>query len=176
MKRFCFFILFSISTYSVFGDLLSDITCGKFKVKNLLSPRSMVDGEHYTILVNDNSIVKYNYKTGAIIDTLFSVFQAKKCPIKKITGYTFSPNEQKLLVYTNVKYRYRRTFTADYYIYDIKRKEIEPLSDNGAQEVPLFSPDGRYIAYARKNNLFMYKVDFKSEIADSHKLEIEKIK
>jgi len=175
MKRLCFLILFLISTYCVFGDLLTDITSGKFKVKNLLSPQSMVDGEHYTILVNDNSIVKYNYKTGSTVDTLFSVFQAKKCPIKKITGYTFSPNEQKILVYTNVKYRYRRTFTADYYIYDIKRKEIEALSDNGAQEVPLFSPDGRYIAYARKNNLFMYKVDFKSEIAITKDGEVGKI-
>lgn len=159
-------LLISIFTISMmFGNLLYDITDGKFRVKKGESFRSMNDGENYTLLVNGNAVVKYNYKTGATLDTLFSVFQAKKCPITKISGYGFSPSEQKLLVYTNVKYRYRRTFTADYYIYDIKRKEIEPLSENGAQEVPLFSPDSRYIAFARQNNLFMYKVDFKSEIA-----------
>lgn len=164
MKKNGLLIISFFTISFVYGNLLTDITDGKFKAKKFESPRSMNDGEHYTLLVNGNSVVKYNYRTGATVDTLFSVFQAKKCPIKKITGYEFSPNEQKMLVYTNAHYRYRRTFTADYYIYDVKRKEIEALSENGAQEVPLFSPDSRYVAFARKNNLFLYKVDFKTEL------------
>jgi len=110
-------------------------------------------------------VVKYNYKTGAVVDTIFSISRLKKSPITSISGYEFSPNEAKLLVYTNMKYRYRRTFTADYYVYDIKRNELTPLSENGSQEVPLFSPDSRYIAFARENNLYMKKLDFNTEIA-----------
>ncbi len=164
MKKTVYILIAFLTIASVKANLLYDITDGKFKAKQFEKPLSMNDGEQYTVLVNGTAVVKYNYKTGATVDTLFSIFQAKKCPIKKITGYELSPNEQKILVYNNVKYRYRRTFTADYYIYDIKRKEIEPLSENGAQEVPLFSPDSRYIAFARKNNLFLYKVDFKTEL------------
>lgn len=164
MKRLGFLILGCIATSSLFANLLHNITDGKYRAKRIEMPVSMNDGEHYTMMINDNAVVKYNYKTGAFTDTLFSVYQAKKCPIKKISGYEFSPNEQKLLIYTNQQYRYRRTFTADYYIYDIKRKEIDPLSGYGPQEVPLFSPDSRYIAFARQNNLFIYKVDFKTEI------------
>jgi dipeptidyl-peptidase-4 len=123
----------------------------------------MNDGENYTLMVDNKAVVKYNYKTGATIDTIFSISKVKKSPLKQISGYEFSPNENKLLVYTNVKYRYRRTFTADYYVYDIKRNEISTLSDNGAQEVPLFSPDSRYIAFARENNLFLKKLDFNTE-------------
>ena len=164
MKRLGLVLISFFTVIVLYGNFLHDITDGKFKAKKFETPRSMNDGEHYTLLVNGNAVVKYNYRTGATVDTLFSVFQAKKCPIKKITGYEFSPNEQKMLVYTNSNYRYRRTFTADYYIYDVKRKEIESLSDNGSQEVPLFSPDSRYIAFARKNNLFLYKVDFKTEL------------
>jgi len=164
MKRTGLFLIGCVAAVSLFGNLLHDITDGKYRAKRIEMPISMNDGEHYTTLVNGNAVVKYNYKTGAFVDTLFSVHQAKKCPIKKISGYEFSPNEQKLLVFNNANYRYRRTFTADYYIYDIKRKEIESLSENGAQEVPLFSPDSRYVAFARKNNLFIYKVDFKTEI------------
>jgi len=89
----------------------------------------------------------------------------KDAPFKEINGYEFSPNEAKLLVYNNVKKRYRRTFTADYYVYDIKRNEIQPLSDNGSQEVPLFSPDSRYIAFGRNNNLYLKKLDFNTESA-----------
>ena len=127
-------------------------------------PKSMADGENYTLLVNGKAVVKYNYKTGATVDTIFSVSQLKDTRIKTISGYEFSPNEARLLVYTNIKYRYRRMFTADYYLYDIKRREISTLSDNGSQEVPLFSPDSRYIAFARENNIYMKKLDFNTEI------------
>lgn len=164
MKRAGIIIVSCLMAISAYSDLLYDITDGKFRSKGFEQLRSMNDGEFYTQMVNGNAIVKYNYKTGATVDTVFSVFQAKKCPLKNISGYEFSPNEQKILVYNNVKYRYRRTFTADYYVYDVKRKEIYPLSD-GSQQVPLFSPDSRYIAFAKKNNLYIHKLDFGTEIA-----------
>ena len=163
MKRLGLFLVLIFSLQLLFANLLYDITDGKFKVQTLEMPRSMHDGENYTIMVNDKAVVKYNYKTGATVDTIFSVYKLKNSPIKQISGYEFSPNEAKLLVYTNVKKRYRRTFTAEYYVYDVKRNEIETLSEYGAQEVPLFSPDSRYIAFARDNNLFLKKLDFNTE-------------
>lgn len=163
MKRISIILLLTLCVNFLFANLLYDITDGKFRPSNVNMPRSMNDGENYTLLVDNKAVVKYNYKTGATIDTIFSITKVKKSPLKQISGYEFSPNENKLLVYTNVKYRYRRTFTADYYVYDIKRNEISTLSDNGAQEVPLFSPDSRYIAFARENNLFLKKLDFNTE-------------
>lgn len=164
MKRLTLIFVLTLCVNFMFANLLYDITDGKFKVKTAETPRSMIDGEHYTLLVNEKAVVKYNYKTGAVADTIFSISKLKNSPIKQISGYEFSPDEAKLLVYTNVKYRYRRTFTADYYVYDIKRNELSTLSDNGPQEVPLFSPNSRYIAFARQNNLFMKKLDFNTEI------------
>jgi len=163
MKRFTLLFVLTLVLQISFANLLYDITDGKFKVKALEMPQSMNNGEHYTLMVNDKAVVKYNYKTGATIDTVFSISRLKGSPIKQISGYEFSPNEAKLLIYTNVKKRYRRTFTAEYYVYDIKRNELEVLSENGPQEVPLFSPDSRYIAFARTNNLFLKKLDFKTE-------------
>ncbi len=163
MKRFKLIIVLTLLVNLLFANLLYDITDGKFKIETTESPKSMKDGESYTLMVNDKAVVKYNFKTGATIDTIFSISRLKNSPIKQITGYEFSPNESKLIVYTNVKKRYRRTFTADYYVYDLKRNEIQTLSDNGPQEVPLFSPDSRYIAFARENNLFLKKLDFNTE-------------
>lgn len=163
MKRFISIFVLTLSVNILFANLLYDITDGKFRAKNVDMPRSMNDGEHYTLLVKNKAVVKYNYKTGATVDTIFSTFKLKNSPVKQISGYEFSPNENKLIVYTNVKYRYRRTFTADYYVYDIKRNEMVALSDNGSQEVPLFSPDSRYIAFARENNLYLKKLDFNTE-------------
>lgn len=165
MKRFTLTFLLALSINLLFANLLYDITDGRFRAKSVNTPRSMSDGEHFSLMPTGKAVVKYNYKTGAVVDTIFSISRLKKSPIKSISGYEFSPNEAKLLVYTNVKYRYRRTFTADYYVYDIKRNELTPLSENGSQEVPLFSPDGRYIAFARENNLYMKKLDFNTEIA-----------
>lgn len=164
MKRINLIIVLTLCGNFLFASLLYDITDGKFKIKTTDIPRSMNNGEHYTVLVNDKAIVKYNYKNGATVDTLFSISRLKDSPIKEIAGYEFSPNEAKILVYTNIKKRYRHTFTADYYVYDVKRNEIKILSDNGSQEVPLFSPDSHYIAFARENNLFMKKLDFNTEI------------
>ncbi|OIP84150.1 MAG: S9 family peptidase [Porphyromonadaceae bacterium CG2_30_38_12] len=165
MKKFL--IIFCVAALPILasGNFLYKITDGKFRPVKFDNPRSMVAGEHYTLLVNGTAIVKYNYKTGATVDTLFSVYATKKCPFKKISGYELSPNEQKLMVYNEVSYRYRRTFLANYYVYDLKRKELEPLSDLGAQQVPLFSPDSRYIAFARGGNLFLKKLEFHTEIA-----------
>ncbi|HJV77829.1 MAG TPA: S9 family peptidase [Paludibacter sp.] len=165
MKRFTLTFLLALCVNILFANLLYDITDGKFRAKTTEIPRSMNDGEHYSLMINQKAVVKYNYKTGATVDTIFSIARLKNSPVKQISGYEFSPNEAKLLVYTNVKYRYRRTFTADYYVYDIKRNELTALSENGSQEVPLFSPDSRYIAFARQNNLFMKKLDFNTEIA-----------
>ena len=165
MKRFTLTFLLALCVNFLFANLLYDITDGKFRAKSVDIPRSMDDGEHFSLMSNHKAVVKYNYKTGATVDTIFSISRLKKSPIKEIAGYEFSPNEAKLLVYTNVKYRYRRTFTADYYVYDLKRNELIPLSENGSQEVPLFSPDSRYIAFARQNNLYMRKLDFNTEIA-----------
>ena len=164
MKRFSLLFVLTLLVNFSFANLLYDILDGKYRVKSVEIPRSMADGEHYTLLVKNKAVVKYDYKTGATIDTLFSISRLKNSGLKQISGYEFSPNEGKMLVYTNVKYRYRRTFTADYYLYDIKRNELTPLSENGPQEVPLFSPDGKYIAFARENNLFMRKLEFDTEI------------
>ena len=165
MKRFSLLFVLTICINFSYANLLYDILDGKYRVKTVEIPRSMEDGEHFTSMIKGKAVVKYDYKTGAVVDTLFSVSRLKNSSIKQISGYEFSPNESKLLVYTNVKMNFRRTFTADYYVYDIKRNEITALSDKGSQEVPLFSPDGRYIAFARDNNLFMKKLEYDTEIA-----------
>lgn len=175
MKRILLFIVFSWSLQLSSANLLYDIVDGKYKTKSIEAIHSMLDGEYYTQLVNNKAIVKYSYKTGVFVDTLFSISRQKGSTLKDIVGYEFSPNESKLLVYNNVKKRYRRSFSADYYVYNLKRADLEPLSLNGSQEQPLFSPNSRYIAFARENNLFFKKLDFNTETAITNDGEVGKI-
>lgn len=164
MKRNLFFIAFTLFSLSAFSNLLYDITDGKFRAKSLPALHSMNDGEHYTMLVDNATIVKYNYKTGNAVDTVFHLPKIKNATIKHISGYEFSPNEELIMVHTDKKYRYRRTFAADYYIYNIKKNELKTLSEYGKQQSPLFSPDSRYVAFARENNIFLRKLDFNTEL------------
>lgn len=164
MRRITILALLILPFFLVNAHLLYDITDGKFKPEKTMIPLSMNDGEHYTLMVNNSAIVKYSYKTGLAVDTLLSISNSKNPPITSFSGYLISPKETKIMVYTNEKKRYRRSFTAEYYVYDIKYKEFDPLSAQTPQESPVFSPDDRYIAFAHNNNLYMKKVEFKTDI------------
>ena len=164
MRKIPILVLLILIVSSANANLLYDITDGKFKPEKTMIPLSMNDGEHYTLMVDNRAIVKYSYKTGEAVDTLLSISKSKNPPISSFSGYLLSPKETKILIYTNEKKRYRRSFTAEYFVYDIKYKEFDPLSSQTPQEAPVFSPDDRYIAFAHNNNLYMKKVEFKTDI------------
>lgn len=69
-----------------------------------------------------------------------------------------SPDGKKMLVQTNSKKIYRRSYTADYYIYNIADRKLEKLSDNGQQQSPVWSPDGMKVAFVRDNNIYLVKL------------------
>ncbi|VBB43717.1 Dipeptidyl-peptidase IV [uncultured Paludibacter sp.] len=165
MKQILFLLLLIFTASISKADLLTDITDGKFKAKTPAAFHSLKDGEHFTQLIDNKYIVKFNFKTGNAVDTLFNFDKLKGFPYDKILGYSFSNDEKKLLVYSNQHYRYRRTFTSSYYIYNIVNKEIKKLSDRGEQEAPLFSPDGNLIAFARENNIYLKNLQTDTETA-----------
>lgn len=165
MKRIFLLLISLTMLLTLQANLLYDITDGKYRPKRPDMPVSMNDGEHYTMMTDDQTIVKFSYRTGNVVDTLFSIKNSKNPPLQSISGYQLSPKESKIIVYHQVERRYRRSFTAQYYIYDIKFREFDPLSLQAVpQEAPVFSPDDRYIAFGHKNNLYMKKVDFKTDI------------
>lgn len=121
----------------------------------------MADGEHFARMSNDRSMILMgSFKNGEIVDTLFNAATARDFPAKYIDGYTFSPDEKVILLQTKTRGIYRHSFTAEHYIYNRKNNKAEPLSENGAQQVPKFSPDGTMIAFVRDNNIFLVKLLF----------------
>lgn len=139
---------------------IHDITDWKYAADNLRGVTPMKDGESYTQLSSDGRrIVRHSFKTGEETGTLFDVETVRgDKKLSAIDGYIMSPDERRILIQTETKYIYRRSYTAVYYIYDVQNNRMEPLSEGGAQQVPLFSPDGNLIAFARDNNLFLVKL------------------
>ena len=138
---------------------LKDITKGSFRGERMARVEAMADGESYAQISPDGKrVVKYSFKTGKQTGVLFDASTARGAEIKAVDGYIMSPDGNKMLIQTETKPIYRRSFTAVYYIYDIRNNKLEPLSDGGPQQTPVFSPDGYQIAFVRDNNIFLVKL------------------
>ncbi len=138
---------------------LADITNGRFRAESLSAVEPLNDGQSYAQLSDDGKrIVKYSFRTGQQTAVLFDVATAKGAQLDHIDGYLMSPDGQRLLVQTQTERIYRHSFTATYYIYTVRNNRLEPLSDHGAQQTPLFSPDGQQIAFVRDGNIFLVKL------------------
>lgn len=136
---------------------LEDVVNGRYYAARIYGVNPMQDGETYTQLSDNNSrIVRYSFKTCEETGVVFDAATAKgPVTLKRIDGYIMSPDETHILLMTQRKSIYRRSYTAEFYVYDVAAKTFTRLSDKGAQQVPVFSPDGRYVAFGRKNNLFL---------------------
>ena len=136
-----------------------------FRTNGIMGLRSLNDGEHYTVLEErGKKLVMYSYKTGKAVSTILDLNDPKYSNVKMIQNYEFSPDESHILIYTNIRPIYRRSFTADYYVFDFKNKELKPLSEGGSQRLATFSPVGTKIAFVRDNDIFISDLRFGSEI------------
>lgn len=163
-------LLFSlISLHAQTGErkfTLEDFTKNRsFGAKGIRGLTSTGDGEHYTALEGRGTkIVQHSYTSGETLKTILDLAELKSGKISVISEYTFSNDETRILLQTNEDYIYRRSFTADFYIYDIKALKLIPLSANGKQQLAEFSPDGTKVAFVRSNNLFITNLSDGSEI------------
>lgn len=140
---------------------LQDVVNGTYRAQSIHGLKPMLDGEHYTQISKDHKrIVKYSFKTGKEVATIFDVATARNSTLKSFDDYIMSPDESLILIQTETKPIYRRSFTAVYYLYNVKNRTLEPLSNNGPQQVPLFSPDSHQIAFVRNNNIYLIKLLF----------------
>lgn len=163
MRKLSIFIIlfFCLLTVGAQQVSLQDVANRTYRAEGIRGIKPMLDGEHYTQMSTDGKkIMQYSFKTGKETGTIFDVNTARDCSIKSFDDYIMSPDEKLILIQTETKPIYRRSFTANYYIFNVKNNKMEPLSENGPQQVPLFSPDGNQIAFVRDNNIYLVKLLF----------------
>ena len=69
------------------------------------------------------------------------------------------------LEWENKQSLFRHSFLADYYLVDTQKNSRIKISDQPVRDA-VISPNGKYVVYAKAdNNLYIYKVDFKTEVA-----------
>ncbi len=150
-------------------DYAQQITLEDIFDRNIFSPETvrginwMNDGQYYTSQVHDDTsyyehILKYDITSGNVVDTLVNGanLMLKDEPVAlTFMDYALSPDEQKVLLATELEPIYRRSTKAYYYLYDIANNTFEPLAAGDKQSYATFSPDGSKVAFARDNNLFI---------------------
>lgn len=126
----------------------------------------MPDGTTYLAAAGDMTrIVKYDLATGKEIETVFDAAKTRESSITSFEDFIISPDGTKLLIYLDKEMIYRRSFKARYYVYEIKRNILKSLSkEHGLQQVPVFSPDCRAVAFVADNNIYIKKLDFDTEV------------
>lgn len=70
--------------------------------------------------------------------------------------YYFNSDETKALLTTETTPIYRRSYTAVYYLFDLKSKKTEPLDNvHSPQTLAEYSPDGTKVSYIFENNIYI---------------------
>jgi dipeptidyl-peptidase-4 len=164
MNKIIYLLLCLTSTLLLFPQdqkiSLEELWDGSFTTEGMDVLRSMNDGEHYTILKTNkssgfSSIDKYAYETGEKTATLVTSLASDGIPF--FTSYTFSKDESKLVLATEVDPIFRHSRQGIYYVYDLNTKKIAKISDQKIR-APMLSPKGDKVAYVFDNNLFVMDI------------------
>ena len=129
-----------------------------FFPKNYNSLNSMNNGEHYVSLENSElgqELNVYKYKDGEKVRTLF---KSDEFDLKRITNYSFSNDEKKLLFETQSEKIYRYSSRSIYYVYNIFTNKLKKISDDKLM-FATFSPAGNKIAYVLDNNIYIHEIN-----------------
>ena len=161
LRKYLHLILFFVASVFSFAQnktiALEEIWDGTFSTDNMEVLHSMNNGQQYSVLnfnraTRSTSIDVYDYETQSKTSTLVDSKDLEDIPY--FTNYTFSSDESKIILATNVSQVYRYSTLGVFFVYDIASKTLQKISQEKIQE-PTFSPDGTKVAYGFQNNIFI---------------------
>ena len=138
---------------------LKQVASGEFAAERVSGINPIKGTDQYASISADGKrIEEYSFKTGKRTAVLFDVDNTQGEKITAFDGYIMSPEGTRMLISTKRQPVYRRSYKAEFYIYTIKSRKLEKLSDGGPQQCPIWSPDGLQVAFVRDNNIFLVKL------------------
>jgi dipeptidyl-peptidase-4 len=154
---------------NVFGQNKKPITLddiyakGTFQMAGVSGFTSLNDSRYYCNTDKDDNILRYEFATGNLLDTLLKhtdlVFENT---ILAFDNFEFSTDESKILFTSNTQSLYRHSTQANIFVYDRTKKKLTqpfPFKVMNAS----FSPDASKLAYVKDNNLFYYDLFLNKE-------------
>jgi dipeptidyl-peptidase-4 len=142
-----------LSVHSIFGT--------REFASNLVDIEWMRDGGAYTVLddtAGQTNLYRVDPASGSRTVLLRGgdlIPAGMRDPID-IESYQFSKDDTRLLIFTNSARVWRQRTKGTYYVWDFTDKRLLPVSTKpGYQMFAKLSPDGRQVAFARDNNIFV---------------------
>ncbi len=169
-----------LSLPAMAGSVVEDIASYVYPANRAKGPGAMhymADGKTYVALADDNTrLVRYDIRSGEEVGVIIDVNTTRDNKVKQIGGFQFSADESHILIYDKSTPVYRRSFKASYYVYEVRHNVLTPLSiEHPVQQAPIWSPDGRMVAFAADNNIYVRKLDYNTEVAVTTDGEINKV-
>ncbi len=134
--------------------LLEDFLGTTFSTNRMNALNSM-NGDYYSLLNRDKkgnaTVDLYSYLNQEKVRTIIDGTKLEN--LSQFQTYRFNSDETKVLLGTDIQKIYRRSKSGTYYVVSLKSSNILKIGKN-IQE-PTFSPDGKKVAYAKNNNLFI---------------------
>lgn len=124
--------------------------------------RPMADGSHYCIR-KGSSILVYSFATGKSTDMLINLAEIEDVDLTHFDDYSLSHDNTHILVQANSEAIYRYSTISDYYVIDCKTHKCTHISKQGKISLAEFSPNGKYVAFVRDNDMFVFDIDNNTE-------------
>ena len=161
MLTICIWLLItSVAVQAEKKITLRSLHDGTFAAKHVSGMDPIAGTDEYARITDDGRrVVKCSFKTGKETAVLFDADNVSGgVSIDGFDGYVMSPDGRRMLIQTATERIYRHSSRASYYIYTIATRRLEPLSDGGKQQCPVWSPDGTQVAFVRAGNIFLVKL------------------
>ena len=124
----------SVSAHGAIGGLRNSAVgelaayCAPQSSTNHPSLVFMPDGQSYLVRSDDGrSLIVKDIATGKDINTLFDVTHTRETTLPDFEGFILSPDASKIMVWRNSESIYRRSSTAEYYVYEVRSRLLKPL-------------------------------------------------
>lgn len=133
---------------------------GTFQARSVYGVNWMRDGQYYSSQIPNEAntaidVVQVDVRSGKTHSIILKGDALKiNDKILAYDGYGFSGDESKILFETEHEPIYRRSSKGQFYVYDRATQKLQKLSQGGKQSYATFSPDNKYVAFVRDNNLF----------------------
>jgi dipeptidyl-peptidase-4 len=150
---------------------LEDIwTKGTFSAKGVAGFNSMIDGRYYCNLDEKQNLLRFEFATGKLVDTLVSnkeIKHANNGEAIDMHNYSWSEDESRLLIATQTESIYRHSSQSVFYVYELAAKKlVQPVKDK--IRYATLAPDNSKMAYVKNNDLYVYDFKFKTETRITH--------
>lgn len=136
---------------------------GTFQMAGVSGFTSLNDSRYYCNLDNDANILRYEFATGNLVDSILKhsdlVFNEG---VLAFDNFEFSADENKILFTSNTQSLYRHSTQANIFVYDVKKKKLSQPFTFKVMNATL-SPDGNKLAYVKDNNLYYYDLFLNKE-------------